>query len=264
MKYYAVGTSLTLFFSLIFINGKTQDLEQRHPSKRAKENFDFNWAFHKGDIAMKQVVRVGQGGITDTNVPFVAKKDTVIDYTNFKSSGFIFPADWQAVNLPHDWCIEGTFVDDNTLGSQPGGNGYLPVGIGFYRKEFEIPESDKGRNISIEFDGIFRNSTVWVNGHLLGTHLSGYTPSNYDLSDFLRYGNDGKNVILVKVGATQPEGWWYEGCGIYRHVWLKALSPLHLAQWGNFITTSDVASNAANVNIKTKVLNDWGTLQNAK
>src|SRR3989339_324174 len=90
------------------------------------------------------------------------------------------PRDWKEVNLPHDWVVEGTFVNDNTLGSQPAGSGYLPTGIGFYRKEFEIPETDKGKKISIEFDGIFRNSTVWVNGHLLGNHQSGYTPSNYD------------------------------------------------------------------------------------
>ena len=201
---------LCFFFllSLIHVDGKTQDLQQKNQSKRTRENFDFDWQFHKGDIAIKLVPRVGQGGITDINVPIISKKDTIIDYTSFKSSSAMFPADWKAVDLPHDWCVEGTFVHDNDLGSQPAGNGYLPVGIGFYRKEFEIPESDKGKKISIEFDGIFRNSTVWVNGHLLGNHPSGYTPSNYDLTDVLRYGNEGKNVVLVKVDATQPEGWW--------------------------------------------------------
>ncbi len=103
------------------------------------------------------------------------------------------------------------FVHNDSLGSQPAANGYLPTGIGFYRKEFEIPESDKGKKISIEFDGIFRNSTVWVNGFLMGNHQSGYIPSNYDLTDVLRYGNEGENVILVKVDAREYEGWWYEG-----------------------------------------------------
>jgi beta-galactosidase len=86
-------------------------------------------------------------------------------------------------------------VHDNSLGSQPAGNGYLPTGIGFYRKEFVIPQGDTGRKISIEFDGVFRNSTVWVNGQLLGNHQSGYTPSNYDLTDVLRYGNEGKMLF---------------------------------------------------------------------
>lgn len=252
----------SFILSLIQIEGKSQTIQQTAPSKRAKVNFDQSWQFHKGDIAMKLVVRVGQGGITDINVPVITKKDTVIDYTNFKSSSSFFPADWKEVNLPHDWCIEGTFVNDNTLGSQPGGNGYLPVGIGFYRKEFEIPESDKGKKIAIEFDGIFRNSTVWVNGHLIGHHLSGYTPSNYDLSDFLRYGNEGKNVILVKVDATQPEGWWYEGCGIYRHVWLVKTDKLHVGRFGTYVTTPSISDAEATVSIKTTLKNEYKTTKN--
>jgi len=251
----AVISVLTISLLFNFVAVKAQ-------AKRTKMNFDFNWQFHKGDIAMKLVVRVGQGGITDINVPVIAKKDTVINYTNFKSSSSIFPADWKEVNLPHDWCIEGTFVEDNTLGSQPGGNGYLPVGIGFYRKEFEIPESDKGKKISIEFDGIFRNSTVWVNGHLIGNHLSGYTPSNYDLSDFLRYGNEGKNAILVKVDASQPEGWWYEGCGIYRHVWLVKTDKLHVGRFGTFVTTPSISDAEATVSIKTTLENEYKTARN--
>lgn len=257
-------TFLCLFFllSLIQIDGKSQVIQQTAPSKRAKDNFDFNWQFHKGDIAIKLVVRVGQGGITDINVPIIQKKDTVIDYSNFRSSSSMLPADWKAVNLPHDWCIEGNFVHDDDLGSQPGGNGYLPTGIGFYRKEFEIPETDKGSKISIEFDGIFRNSTVWVNGHLVGNHQSGYTPSNYDLTDVLRYGNEGKNVILVKVDATQSEGWWYEGCGIYRHVWLIKTDRLHIARFGTYITTPTVSDAEATVSINTTLKNEYKTAKN--
>lgn len=252
----------SLLLTLIHIDAKSQVIQQTSPAKRAKENFDFNWQFHKGDIAMKLVVRVGQGGITDINVPIITKKDTVIDYTNFRSSTSFNPVDWKAVNLPHDWVIEETFVNDNTLGSQPGGNGYLPVGIGFYRKEFEIPELDKGKKISIEFDGIFRNSTVWVNGHLLGNHLSGYTPANYDLSDVLRYGNEGRNVILVRVDATQPEGWWYEGGGIYRHVWLVKTDRLYVTRFGTYVTTPTVSDAEATVNIKTTLKNEYKTAKN--
>lgn len=240
-----------------------QNCSAQNKDTGRKQNFDFDWQFHKGDIAIKLTPRVGQGGITDIQVPIITKKDTVIDYTSFESSKIFFPADWQNVNLPHDWCVEGTFVHDDNLGSQPAGNGYLPTGIGFYRKEFLIGEQDKGKKISIEFDGIFRNSTVWVNGHLVGTHASGYTPANYDLSDVLRYGSEGKNVILVKVDATQPEGWWYEGCGIYRHVWLMKTNKLHVKRFGTFVTTPKISSAKALINIETSVINENRFFENA-
>ena len=254
---------IVLFLLMLFpIGGKAQVLQQTIPGKRAKDNFDLNWQFHKGDIAMKRVVRVGQGGITDINVPVITRKDTVIDYTDVRSSTSFNPGDWKEVNLPHDWCVEGNFVHDNSLGSQPACSGYLPVGVGFYRKEFEIPEEDKGEKISIEFDGIFRNSTVWVNGHLIGNHQSGYTPSNYDLTDVLRYGNEGKNAIFVKVDAREYEGWWYDGCGIYRHVWIIKTDRLHVTRFGTYITTPTVSNAEATVSIKTTLKNEYKTAKN--
>jgi len=248
---------LVSLLSFVSVDTKAQNVLQGSQLKRSKENFDFTWQFHEGDIAIKRVVRVGQGGITDINVPIISRKDTVIDYTNFKSSASMFPADWKAIDLPHDWSVEGTFVHDNDLGSQPAGTGYLPVGVGFYRKEFEIQESDKGKKISIEFEGIFRNSTIWVNGHLLGSHQSGYIPSNYDLSDVLRYGKEGKNAILVKVDAREYEGWWYDGCGIYRHVWLIKTDRLHVTRFGTYITTPSVSPEEATVSIKTTLKNEY-------
>ena len=203
----------------------------------------------------------GQGGLTDVNVEIITK-DTVIDYSNQSSYKVLYPNDWKEVNLPHDWVVEGTFVHDNNLGSQPAANGYLPTGIGFYRKEFEIPEADKGKKISIEFDGIFRNSTVWVNGHLLAGHKSGYTPSNYDLSDVLRYGNEGKNAILVKVDAVDYQGWWYEGGGIYRHVWLIKTDRLHVARFGTYVSTPAISDIEASVSIKTTLMNEYKTVKN--
>jgi beta-galactosidase len=253
-------TFLGIIFLLLMpfpIGGNAQIQQRTIVSERTRECFDYNWQFHKGDIAIKRVVRVGQGGITDVNAPVITKKDTVIDYTDVKSSTAIFPGDWKEINLPHDWLVEETFVHDDDIGSQPAGNGYLPTGTGFYRKEFEIPESDLGKKISIEFDGIFRNSTVWVNGHLLGNHQSGYTQSNYDLTDVLRYGNEGKNAILVKVDARDNEGWWYEGCGIYRHVWLIKTDRLHVGRFGTYITTPEVSENEATVNIKTTLKNEY-------
>ena len=211
---------------------------------------------------MKRSVKAGsQGGLTDANVKVVTTTDTTIDYSDVKSATVFYPKDWQLVNVPHDWVVENSFVKDNSMGSQPAVSGYLPTGIGFYRKEFEIPEADKGKKISIEFDGICRNSTVWVNGHLLGNHQSGYTPSNYDLTDVLRYGNEGKNVIFVKVDASDYEGWWYEGGGIYRHVWIVKTNKLHVDRFGTYVTTPSVSSETAAVNIKTTLKNESKTVK---
>jgi len=238
--------------------GKSQDIQQKYLAKRARENFDFNWQFHKGDIAIKRAVKAGgYGGLTDVNVKVETNKEAVIAYTDVDKAAIFKPGDWKEVNLPHDWCVEGTFVNDNSIGSAPAVSGYLPGGIGFYRKEFEMPEADKGKKISVEFDGIFRNSTVWVNGQLLGNHQSGYTPSNYDLTDVLRYGKEGKNVILVKVDATEYEGWWYEGCGIYRHVWLNKTDRLHVDRFGTYVTTPSVSAKEASVSIKTTIKNEY-------
>ncbi len=254
---------LLLFQFLILFQGKTQVVQKPALSKRARENFDFGWLFHKGDIAIKRVIKAGgQAGLTDINVKIITEEDTTIDYTNIESAKILFPRYWREVNLPHDWAVEGTFVQDNSLGNQPAASGYLPTGIGFYRKEFEIPEADKGKKISIEFDGIFRNSTLWVNGHLMGNHQSGYTPSNYDLTDVLRYGNEGKNVILVKVDASEYEGWWYEGAGIYRHVWLTRTDRLHVDRFGIYITTPSVSDAEATVSIRTTLKNEYKTAKN--
>lgn len=224
---------------------------------RTRYSFDAGWQFHLGDIAIKQAVKSGmQGGLTDANVNRVEGEEVIIAYTDRNKTVPYKETDWQDVNLPHDWLVETEPVNDRTLGSQPGGNGFHPAGIGFYRKEFDIPEEERGRRISIEFDGIFRCSTVWVNGHLMGHHESGYTPSFYDVSEVLRYGAEGKNVILVKVDCTEYEGWWYEGSGIYRHTWIVFTDPLHVGRFGTFVTTPEVTSASAKVSIETTICNE--------
>jgi beta-galactosidase len=254
-----LGIAFTLLM-LIPITGKSQGVLQTVSSKRVKENFDGSWLFHKGDIAIKRTIKSGgYGGLTDANVKVVTGEEAVIAYTDKNKAAVFKRSDWQDVTIPHDWCVEGEFVNDkSTDGSSDGlvSHGFLPVGIGFYRKEFDIPETDKGKKITIEFDGIFRNSTVWVNGHIMGGHHSGYTPSNYDLTEVLRYGNEGKNVILVKVDASDFEGWWYEGCGIYRHVWLNKTDKLHVNRFGTFVTTPSVSTDKADVSIQTTLKND--------
>ncbi|MGZ3901867.1 MAG: sugar-binding domain-containing protein, partial [Bacteroidia bacterium] len=259
MKYCRI----CFFLLLIAINGISQNAQQVSLSKRTKECFDFSWQFHKGDIAIKRAVKAaGYGGLTDINVKVETNKEAVIAYADVDKAATFKPGDWREVNLPHDWCVEGTFVNDKSIGSAPAVSGYLPGGIGFYRKEFEIPEGDKGKKISIEFDGIFRNSTVWVNGQLIGNHQSGYTPSNYDLTDVLRYGSEGKNVVLIKGDATEYEGWWYEGCGIYRHVWLNKTDRLHVDRFGTYVTTPSVSPNEAVVSVKTNIKNEYSVVKN--
>ncbi|NWJ51184.1 MAG: glycoside hydrolase family 2 protein [Bacteroidetes bacterium] len=255
---------IAFFLLLLFpVDGKMQGLQQTVTGKRASTCFDFNWQFHKGDIAIKRAIKAGKyGGLTDANVKIVTGEEAVIAYTDANKAAAFKPGDWQEVNLPHDWCVEGTFVNDNTIGCSPAANGYLPGGVGFYRKEFEIPETDKGKKITIEFDGIFRNSTVWVNGHLIGNHQSGYTPVSYDLTDVLRYGAEGKNVVLVKVDATDYEGWWYEGCGIYRHVWLNKTDRLHVDRFGTYVTMPSVSAAEAAVSIKTMLKNEYDIARN--
>ncbi|MVT10361.1 beta-galactosidase GalA [Chitinophaga tropicalis] len=257
------GILMLIIHSVLLLTASAQHVQNEAISKRSRENFDAGWQFHKGDIAMKRAVKAGKyGGLTDSKVKVITGEDTTIAYSDKNKVAPFKSSDWTMVNLPHDWCVEGAFVHDNTIGSQPAANGYLPVGIGFYRKEFAIPETDKGKKISIEFDGIFRNSTVWLNGHLIGNHQSGYTPSNYDLTDILRYGNEGQNVILVKVDATDYEGWWYEGCGIYRHVWLIKTGKLHVGRFGTYVTTPAVSGSEAVVDIKTTLQNEGKVIKN--
>lgn len=136
---------------------------------------------------------------------------------------------WQIVDLPHDWAVELPCVReaDPYHGYRPLGRQYPETSIGWYRRELAITAEDDGDVLQLVFDGIFRDSIVWLNGHFLGRHLSGYTGSRYDISDYADYG--GKNVVVVRVDASQFEGWFYEGAGIYRHVWLEKNRPLHLS-----------------------------------
>ena len=108
----------------------------------------------------------------------------------------------------------------------------------------------------LEFDGVGRNSTVWVNGFLLGTHFNGYTPFSYDISDVARYGDEGENVVFVKVDASQPEGWWYEGAGMYRHVWMTVTEKVHIAPYGVFVSTKEASDDSALLNVEITLEND--------
>ena len=158
-------------------------------------------------------------------------------------------SNWRTLNLPHDWAIEGDFSD-----SHPSGNsgGALPGGIGWYRKTFTLDKNDQGKKIFIDFDGVHMNSTVYLNGEKLGFRPFGYISFSYDLTPYLKW--DEPNVITVKVDNSQePNSRWYSGCGIYRNVWLRKLNPVHIAQWGTYVTTPQVSKDNALVRIQTTI-----------
>ena len=161
---------------------------------------------------------------------------------------------WRSLDLPHDWAVELPFDKNGNIthGYKAIGRNFPAASVGWYRKTFKIPASDRGRHITLDFDGVFRDSQVWINGFYLGREASGYNSFGYDITAYLNYGGD--NTIAVRVDATLEEGWFYEGAGIYRHVWLTKTAPLHVAKWGTFVT-SDVKDNSTNVTVRTAVNN---------
>jgi beta-galactosidase len=190
------------------------------PPPRIRESFDFDWKFWKGDSRGAQQIQ-------------------------FPDSG------WRNVDLPHDWSIEGPFSEKEPA------QGSLPAGIAWYRKRFRMPDSYRDRTVRVEFDGVYQNSEVWINGKYLGKRPYGFIPFSYDLSANLNSGGD--NVIAVRVdNSQQPNCRWYSGSGIYRHTWLLATNRLHVGYWGTFVTSPRVSKETATVQIKTTVNNDRG------
>ncbi|MGI4804094.1 MAG: beta-galactosidase GalA, partial [Janthinobacterium lividum] len=161
---------------------------------------------------------------------------------------------WRKLDLPHDWAVEVGFSDKGSFshGFKAIGRNFPENSVGWYRKKVNVKKTDFGKRITVAFDGVFRNSTVWVNGFYLGTEPSGYNGFEYDITDYLNY--DGENTIAVRVDATMEEGWFYEGAGIYRHVWLNKTNPLHVAANGTFVT-SEVNNNLATVHAEVSVKN---------
>ena len=142
---------------------------------------------------------------------------------------------WRKLNLPHDWSIEGNFSKDNPSTTE---GGALPTGIGWYRKSFHIEESVEPGKYYIDFDGVFCNSEVWLNGHYMGKRPFGYNTFRYDMTPYLNIGEK-ENVIAVKVdNSLQPASRWYTGSGIYRNVWLVSTNEVHIDQLGNIYYNS--------------------------
>jgi len=170
-------------------------------------------------------------------------------------------ADWRPLDVPHDFSIEGPpGADPATMEGpfdrkSPGGSGSgsLNGGIAWYRKTFTLPEDAKGKRVFVRFDGVYMDSDVWLNGTHLGKHPYGYTGFQYDLTPQMKPGG---NVLAVRVHVQQPCSRWYSGAGIYRHVWLTITDPVHVAQWGTYVTTPEVSDAAAQVRVRTRVQNE--------
>ncbi|HEX6432095.1 MAG TPA: glycoside hydrolase family 2 TIM barrel-domain containing protein [Niastella sp.] len=179
--------------------------------------FNTDWQFHKGDVPG-------------------AEKPAFND------------AGWRTLQLPHDWSIEGPFSQEWASGT-----GYLPGGIGWYRKTFTLPQQYTGKQVSIYFDGVYKNSEVWINGHYLGKRPNGFIPFQYELAKYLQ---PGKNTITVKVDHTTfADSRWYTDSGIYRNVYLVVTNPIHIDQWGVAFTTPAVSATSANARIRVAVVN---------
>lgn len=184
---------------------------------RTKTNIDFDWYFHLGDI---------KNGESNT-----------VDYTQ-----------WRKLDVPHEWSIEADYSEKNRRE-----NAFLPGGIGWYKKEIEMGKDWKDKLVFIEFDGIYMNSTVWVNGMKLGHRPSGYLTIRYDMSPYLK---EGKNIISVRVDNTlEPSARWYSGAGIYRSVNLVTTNKIHVAHDGTWVKTPEVSAEKATVDVEVEIEN---------
>ena len=216
--------------------------------------FDFGWKFqfgHGTDPARDLGFGYGQGDFAKTGDFDFAK-------AKFDDSK------WRTLNLPHDWAVELPFVRDEALqshGYKPVGRRYPETSVGWYRRAFDIPADDLGRRITLEFNGAFRDVLIFVNGCFIGRNDNGYAPFRFDLTDFLSYG--AKNYIVARVDASFGDGWFYEGAGIYRHLWLTKTDTLHLGQWESTVRTA-VSNNSAVLTLATTVQNEGKQAENAK
>jgi beta-galactosidase len=217
---------------------------------REKISLDANWKFHLGHAANAE--KDFNYGISNLFAKSGVALGTSATDAKFKDSA------WATVQIPHDWAVELPFVKSDN--PDVDAHGYKPVGglfpettIGWYRKHFMVEKADSGQRFQVQFDGIYRDANIWINGFYLGNNKSGYLGEAYDVTDFINF--DRENVISVRVDASQYEGWFYEGAGIYRHVWLNKYQNLHIPTEGSFAYAT-VQNNKAVVSVETPVLNE--------
>ena len=195
-------------------------IAQRAATARITSSFDRDWRFFKGDAPGAEA-------------------------PEFDDSA------WRKLDVPHDWSIEGPVDEKNPTGQ---GGGFMPSGVGWYRKHFSLSNDFRNRLVFVEFDGVMANSDVWINGFHLGTRPYGYVSFGYELTPHINFGKD--NVVAVRADTSkQPASRWYTGAGIYRHVRLVIKDAVHIPEWGTFISTPQVSDNAASVKVAVEVVN---------
>jgi len=209
-------------------------------SPREHLSLDAGWKFHLGDD-WPDALRLDKAGTSSGPA-----METFGDET------------WRTVDLPHDWAIEAPFDQnaDANHGYKAVGPGFEKTSIGWYRRTFTLPKGDEGKRIWVTFDGVFRDATVWVNGWLIRRHEGGYYPFREDITDIAKF--DSKNTLAVRVDATKFEGWWYEGAGIYRHVWLDKTAPVAIAPEGIFVRSefpNNLPEGNPDIKVDAQVLN---------
>lgn len=222
MKYCSYLTVAAVFLGL-GVAGDVNSADVGSPGVKVRvSKFSADWRFHLGDVAG-------------------AEKPEFDD------------SKWRTVDVPHDWSIEGPFDRKSPAGF---GGGYLNGGTGWYRKTFTAPTRDAQQRVLLQFDGVYMDSDVWINGHHLGNHPYGYTGFEYDLTPHLKLGNKEQNVLAVRVNVQQPCSRWYSGAGIFRGFLSRVVPPVHIVTNGVYVTTPEVSDQQATVRIRTRVRND--------
>ncbi len=226
---------------------------------RERLSFNADWRFVKGDpdgvgdklsyTNIKAWVIANGAEFTTEAQPAKRPEGNLGDDVAYTQAGFDDHA-WRLLNLPHDWGIEGPFKQE-----YPGETGKLPWwGVGWYRKHFEVPAADQGRRLYLDVDGAMAYANVWLNGHYVGGWPFGYASWRVDLTPYVRFG--GENVVAIRLDNPPESSRWYPGGGIYRNVWLVKTSPVHVGQWGTYITTPDATAAGATVKVRVTVDND--------
>lgn len=216
--------------------------------------FDFGWKFTFGSSV---------DPLKDLNFGYGQDDFAKTGDFKFAKPGFD-DSKWRELDLPHDWAVELPFVHDDeqmSHGYKPVGRRYPDSSVGWYRREFDVPANDAGRRTTVEFDGVFRDVLVFVNGCFVGRNNNGYAPFSFDLTDFLAVG--ARNCIVARVDASFGDGWFYEGAGIYRHIWLSKTDPLHLVKWES-VVRSEVNGKNVSLFLTAQVKNESDKSEQAR
>ncbi|TDO98391.1 glycoside hydrolase family 2 TIM barrel-domain containing protein [Flavobacterium sp. 245] len=216
---YLSGSLAVLLLAVITLFTSCNKNEEAFSNR--KVSFNSDWSFHLNDS--------------------IVDKDTIGAATK-----------WRTLNVPHDWSIEGKFDEKSPAGY---GGGSLNGGLGWYKKTFKVAAEDSAKITSITFDGVYKNSEVWINGHFLGKRPNGYIGFQYEISPYLNYGEKNNEIIVKVDNSKQPNSRWYSGSGIFRNVWIETTDKLHVAQWGTYVKTPKVTAEKASLNFETTIQN---------